>query len=87
MIHFCIFNIVIFTQVVKQLWAYTRQNNPQDPDYKRKIICNDKLHFVFGTDAVGIFKMNKLLVNHIPSLDLKHLLVFPIICTCIIMVV
>jgi chromatin remodeling complex protein RSC6 len=63
MIHFCIFNIVIFIQVVKQLRAYTGQNNLQDPDYKRKIICNDELHVVFGTDAVGMFKMNKLLAN------------------------
>jgi chromatin remodeling complex protein RSC6 len=68
MIHFCIFNIVIFIQVVKQLRAYTGQNNLQDPDYKRKIICNDELHVVFGTDAVGMFKMNKLLANHVTLL-------------------
>lgn len=57
------------TQIVKQLWAYIRQNNLQDPDDKRKIICNDELRIVFGTDATDMFKMNKLLAKHITPLD------------------
>ncbi|CAL5029459.1 unnamed protein product [Urochloa decumbens] len=59
------------TQIVKQLWAYIRQNNLQDPDDKRKIICNDELRVVFGTDATDMFKMNKLLAKHITPLDPK----------------
>uniref|UniRef100_A0ACD5UGT8 Uncharacterized protein n=1 Tax=Avena sativa TaxID=4498 RepID=A0ACD5UGT8_AVESA len=59
------------TQIVKQLWAYIRQNNLQDPDDKRKIICNDELRIVFGTDATDMFKMNKLLAKHITPLDPK----------------
>jgi upstream activation factor subunit UAF30 len=54
---------------VKQLWAYIRQNNLQDPDDKRKIICNDELRIVFETDATDMFKMNKLLAKHITPLD------------------
>ncbi|XP_044968073.1 formin-like [Hordeum vulgare subsp. vulgare] len=59
------------TQIVKQLWAYIRQNNLQDPDDKRKIICNDELRIVFGTDSTDMFKMNKLLAKHITPLDPK----------------
>jgi len=58
-----------FIQIVKQLWAYIRQNNLQDPDDKRKIICNDELRVVFGTDTTDMFKMNKLLAKHITPLD------------------
>ncbi|XP_062227031.1 uncharacterized protein LOC133925186 [Phragmites australis] len=59
------------TQIVKQLWAYIRQNNLQDPDDKRKIICNEELRVVFGTDTTDMFKMNKLLAKHITPLDPK----------------
>ncbi|KAG8066598.1 hypothetical protein GUJ93_ZPchr0004g39569 [Zizania palustris] len=59
------------TQIVKQLWQYIRDNNLQDPDDKRKIICNDELRVVFETDATDMFKMNKLLAKHITSLDPK----------------
>ncbi|KAL5650581.1 hypothetical protein ACJX0J_041390, partial [Zea mays] len=59
------------TQIVKQLWAYIRQNNLQDPDDKRKIICNDELRVVFETDNTDMFKMNKLLAKHITPLDPK----------------
>uniref|UniRef100_A0A0D9WAU6 DM2 domain-containing protein n=1 Tax=Leersia perrieri TaxID=77586 RepID=A0A0D9WAU6_9ORYZ len=59
------------TQIVKQLWQYIRENNLQDPDDKRKIICNDELRVVFETDATDMFKMNKLLAKHITPLDPK----------------
>ncbi|XP_042465087.1 uncharacterized protein LOC122047713 [Zingiber officinale] len=57
------------TQIVKQLWAYIRKNNLQDPNNKRKIICNDELRVVFETDSTDMFKMNKLLAKHILPLD------------------
>lgn len=56
-------------QIVKMLWAYIRENNLQDPDDKRKIICNDQLKILFDTDATDMFKMNKLLSKHIIPLD------------------
>ncbi|KAJ4980722.1 hypothetical protein NE237_031559 [Protea cynaroides] len=57
------------TQIVKQLWAYIRKNNLQDPSNKRKIICNDELRLVFETDSTDMFKMNKLLAKHIIPLE------------------
>ncbi|KAL6646114.1 hypothetical protein ACP70R_017722 [Stipagrostis hirtigluma subsp. patula] len=57
------------TEIVKQLWAYIRKNNLQDPNNKRKIICNDELRLVFETDSTDMFKMNKLLAKHIRPLE------------------
>ncbi|KAH0459026.1 hypothetical protein IEQ34_011840 [Dendrobium chrysotoxum] len=57
------------TEIVKQLWAYIRKNNLQDPNNKRKIICNDELRLVFETDSTDMFKMNKLLAKHIITLE------------------
>lgn len=34
-------------QVVKQLWAYIKDNNLQNPDDKRQIICDTKLQALF----------------------------------------
>ena len=56
-------------QIVRQLWAYIRKNNLQDPSNKRKIICDDALRVVFETDCTDMFKMNKLLAKHILPLD------------------
>ncbi|KAL3508423.1 hypothetical protein ACH5RR_027824 [Cinchona calisaya] len=57
------------TEIVKQLWAYIRKNNLQDPNNRRKIICNDELRLVFETDCTDMFKMNKLLAKHIIPLE------------------
>lgn len=56
-------------QIVRQLWAYIRKNNLQDPGNKRKIICDDALRVVFETDCTDMFKMNKLLAKHIIALE------------------
>ncbi|OWM83339.1 protein TRI1 [Punica granatum] len=53
------------TEIVKQLWAYIKKNNLQDPNNKRKIICDNALQLVFETDCTDMFKMNKLLAKHI----------------------
>ncbi|KAL1537269.1 hypothetical protein AAHA92_29802 [Salvia divinorum] len=57
------------TEIVRQLWAYIRKHNLQDPENKRKIICDDALRLVFETDCTDMFKMNKLLAKHILRLD------------------
>ncbi|KAH9607221.1 hypothetical protein KSS87_021285 [Heliosperma pusillum] len=59
------------TEIVKQLWAYIRKNNLQDPSNKRKIICNEELRLVFEVDCTDMFQMNKLLSKHILPLDPK----------------
>lgn len=56
-------------QVVKLLWAYIRENGLQDPENRRKIICNDVLRILFNTDSTDMFKMNKLLSKHIWPLE------------------
>lgn len=50
---------------MKQLWVYIKKNNLQDPNNKRKIVCDDALRLVFETDSTDMFKMNKLLAKHI----------------------
>ncbi|EYU27702.1 hypothetical protein ABFS82_13G132300 [Erythranthe guttata] len=57
------------TEIVKQLWAYIRKHNLQDPGNRRKIICDDALRLVFEIDSTDMFKMNKLLAKHILPLD------------------
>ena len=64
-----VLKLLHFVQIVKQLWAYIRKNNLQDPNNKRKIICNDELRVVFETDCTDMFKMNKLLAKHIIPLE------------------
>ncbi|KAK1552200.1 hypothetical protein Q3G72_012258 [Acer saccharum] len=56
-------------KIVKQLWAYIRKNNLQDPSNKWKIICSDEPRLVFEIDYTDMFKMNKLLAKHIISLE------------------
>lgn len=60
---------ILSIQIVRQLWVYIRKHNLQDPENKRKIICDDALRLVFETDCTDMFKMNKLLAKHILTLD------------------
>lgn len=53
------------TEVVKRLWAYIKENDLQNPENKREILCDKKLKAVFGKDAVGMFEMNKFLSAHL----------------------
>ncbi|KAL3684407.1 hypothetical protein R1sor_002429 [Riccia sorocarpa] len=57
------------TQVVKQLWAYIREHALQDPENKRKILCDDQLRGLFGVESTDMFKMNKLLSKHLWPLE------------------
>jgi upstream activation factor subunit UAF30 len=52
-------------QVVKKLWDYIKGNELQDPNDKRQILCDDKLHAVFKQDKINMFSMNKLLGNQL----------------------
>eukprot|EP00956_Cyclotella_meneghiniana_P000831 scaffold955_cov54-Cyclotella_meneghiniana.AAC.1 len=47
-------------QVTQALWAYIRENNLQNPEDKREIICDEALKRVMGgNDRVTMFSMNK----------------------------
>lgn len=54
------------SEVVKQLWAYIKKNNLQDPSNKRNIVADDALKAVFGGKAVvDMFEMTKLVSAHL----------------------
>ncbi|XWS41956.1 hypothetical protein CRYUN_Cryun17cG0126800 [Craigia yunnanensis] len=57
------------TEVVKQIWAYIREKNLQDPDNKKNIICDEPLHALFSVRSIDMFQMNKALSKHIWPLD------------------
>ncbi|CAK8539775.1 unnamed protein product [Lathyrus sativus] len=57
------------SEVVKQLWAYIREKNLQDPDNRRKINCDEPLRALFGVNSINMFQMNKVLAKHIWPLD------------------
>ena len=48
-------------QVVKQLWVYIKENELQNPENKREILCDVNLRAVFGVDKIDMFRMNKVL--------------------------
>ncbi|KAK6923000.1 DEK, C-terminal [Dillenia turbinata] len=57
------------TEVVKQLWAYIREKQLQDPSNKKNIICDDALYAIFGVKSIDMFQMNKALTKHIWPLE------------------
>jgi len=51
-------------EVVKQLWAYIKENNLQDPSNKQFAVCDDKLLKVIGEKKFKCFGMAKYLKDH-----------------------
>ncbi|KAI0391108.1 DEK C terminal domain-containing protein, partial [Xylariaceae sp. FL0594] len=52
-------------QVVKKLWEHIKQNELQDPNDKRQILCDDMMQAVFKVNRVDMFQMNKLVGHHL----------------------
>jgi upstream activation factor subunit UAF30 len=53
-------------QVVQALWAYIKENNLQNPDDKREILCDEKLKKIMGgKDKVTMFNMNTHVSTHL----------------------
>ncbi|KAI6116040.1 SWIB/MDM2 domain-containing protein [Pisolithus sp. B1] len=52
-------------QVVKRLWEYIREHGLQNPSNKKEIMCNDALRAVFAVDKIDMFRMNKVLGQHL----------------------
>lgn len=50
---------------MKQIWAYVKERDLQDPSDKRQIRCDEAMYAVFKQDKVHMFTMNKLLANHL----------------------
>lgn len=54
------------SEVVKELWAYIKKNNLQDPSNKRNINADANLKKVFdGKAVVNMFEMTKLVSKHL----------------------
>jgi upstream activation factor subunit UAF30 len=54
------------SEVVKQLWAYIKKKDLQDPKNKRDIIADENLKKVFdGKAKVNMFEMTKLVSKHL----------------------
>ncbi|KDR75714.1 hypothetical protein GALMADRAFT_248365 [Galerina marginata CBS 339.88] len=56
-------------QVVKQLWVYIKGNELQNPENKREILCDGQMRAVFGVDKIDMFKMNKVLGQHLHEIE------------------
>ncbi|XP_026398148.1 upstream activation factor subunit spp27-like isoform X2 [Papaver somniferum] len=66
------------TEVVKQLWAYIREKDLQDPKNKREILCDESLRDLFRVDSINMFQMNKVLSKHIWPLESDEATVTPV---------
>ncbi|KAI3716071.1 hypothetical protein L6452_23133 [Arctium lappa] len=53
------------TEVVKKIWAYIKEKDLQNPQNKRKILCDEVLHEIFRVKSIDMFQMNKALTKHI----------------------
>ncbi|GJC98992.1 DEK C terminal domain-containing protein [Colletotrichum higginsianum] len=51
--------------VVKKLWEHIKGNDLQDPENKRQIRCDDKMHAIFKQSRVDMFQMNKMIGAHL----------------------
>ncbi|KAK6362820.1 hypothetical protein TWF730_000273 [Orbilia blumenaviensis] len=52
-------------ETVKRIWAYIKENELQDQNDKRYIICDENLRTVFPSAKVHMFTMNKILSGHL----------------------
>ncbi|XP_020242827.1 upstream activation factor subunit spp27-like [Asparagus officinalis] len=53
------------TQALKRIWDYIKENNLQDPENKKIIVCDEKLKGIFaGKDRVGFLEISGLLNPH-----------------------
>ncbi|KAI4342033.1 hypothetical protein MLD38_026695 [Melastoma candidum] len=53
------------TQVLKRIWAHIKENNLQDPNDKKVIVCDEKLKKIFGgKERVGFLEIAGLISPH-----------------------
>jgi len=52
-------------ECIKQLWAYIKKNNLQDPENKQFFTPDKKMAKVFGADRIRAFGMAKFLSSHL----------------------
>ena len=54
-------------QIIKELWAYIKDHNLQDPKNKNYIIPDKKMAKVFGTEKFRAFGKAKIHYSHMVS--------------------
>merc|ERR1712156_1312041 len=52
-------------ECIKQLWAYLKNNNLQDPENKQYFTPDKKMAKIFGTDRIRAFGMAKHISAHL----------------------
>ena len=57
------------TQCVKQLWAYIKEHNLQDPQNKQFFTPDKKMAKIFGSDKLRGFSMSKHISGHLSKLE------------------
>lgn len=55
--------------MVKKLWEHIKANDLQEPEDKRQIRCDERMQAVFKLPSVNMFKMNKLIGEHLYPLE------------------
>ena len=55
-------------ECIKQLWAYIKKHNLQDPENKQYFTPDKKMAKVFGEDKIKGFSMAKFLTPHLSDL-------------------
>merc|ERR1712113_1137501 len=56
------------TECIKQLWAYLKKHNLQDPENKQYFTPDKKMAKIFGTEKIRGFGMAKFLTSHLSEL-------------------
>ena len=49
------------TEVIKRIWMSIKDNNLQNPNNKKEILCDDKLEKIFKRKKIDMFQMTKVL--------------------------
>jgi len=55
------------SQVISKVWDYIKEHKLQNPENKREIVADAKLHKVFGKDKVTMFEMNRHIAAHVKA--------------------
>lgn len=50
---------------MREIWAYVKDRQLQDPSNKKMIICDAKLEAIFKKKRIDCFQMNKYLSRHL----------------------
>ncbi len=53
------------SECIKELWAYLKRNNLQDPENKQFFFPDPKMAKIFGTDRMRAFAMSKYIGAHL----------------------